>query len=254
MDDIQPVRHPYLSEQIYKIILKGISDGTYPPRSILPSENQFANEFDVSRPTIRAAISILVAKGFVKRSRGVGTFVADKPNFVSPLNQLLNVAEWITARGSKPGFRQLKSEIINADEELAEALRLETGSEIALIHKLFTADDEPIIYFINYIPVWVFQGTLTEDKMLKPGVTEPFFKFFSETCNHRVSYLSSIIRTELVEDIKLPEDFDLDHSNKTVLVIEDTGFDENDTPLFLSIEHLTKNAGPFHIVRYVDNI
>ena len=40
----------------------------------------------------------------------------------------------------------------------------------------------------------------------------------------------------------------------TALIIEDVGYNDDDTPLFLSIEHLVREASTFHVIRYVDNI
>ncbi len=157
MEQELPIRQPSLADQVYEIIVKGISNGTYSPGSLLPSENQLAERYNVSRPTIRAAFARLVERGFVKRQRGVGTFVAESPSIVNPLYQLLDVQERISARGFNPGFEQLKSEIIDADEEIAEKLNIEAGSPVLHIHKVFTADGEPIIMFVNFIPVGIFQ-------------------------------------------------------------------------------------------------
>ena len=63
MDNGLPIRQPSLADQVYEIIVNGISNGTYPPGSLLPSENQLAERFNVSRPTIRAAFARLVERG-----------------------------------------------------------------------------------------------------------------------------------------------------------------------------------------------
>lgn len=124
MDSSFPIRQPSLADQVYEIIVNGISNGTYPPGSLLPSENRLAERFNVSRPTIRAAFARLVERGYVKRQRGVGTFVADSPSIVNPLYHLLDVQERISARGFTPGFKQIESQIIEADKSLAEKTTL----------------------------------------------------------------------------------------------------------------------------------
>lgn len=254
MDNDFPVRQPSLSEQVYAIIVKGISNGTYPPGSLLPSENQLAERFNVSRPTIRSAFARLRERGYVKRQRGVGTYVADSPSIVNPLYQLLDVPERIAARGYTPGFLQLKAELIEAGDEIAEKLDIKPGSQVLNVHKVFTADGEPIILFINYIPVSIFQDCLSLEKALEPGATEPFFEFFASKCNHPVKYLASIIRPEVAKNIQLPEVFDFEDPYTPLLVIEDTGYDEDDNPIFLSYEHLVGDASLFHVIRQVGNI
>jgi GntR family transcriptional regulator len=68
-----------LYEQIAAILAARIADGTYPPRRRIPSEAGICDEFDVSRPTARAAIQLLVERGLVRTVRGKGTYVVDNP-------------------------------------------------------------------------------------------------------------------------------------------------------------------------------
>jgi GntR family transcriptional regulator len=254
MDNGLPVRQPSLADQVYDIIVNGISNGTYPPGSLLPSENQLAERFNVSRPTIRAAFARLVERGYVKRRRGVGTFVADSPSIVNPLYHLLDVQERIAARGFSPGFKQLDAQIIEADETLAEKLFFDIGSPILNVSKVFTADDEPIIMFVNYIPASLFQDCLTIEQALEPGITEPFFEFFSKQCGRSVKYLTSFIKPDVVKNHLLPDIFKFDDPNTPLLIIEDIGHDANDEPVFFSIEYLVGEASSFHVVRHVENI
>lgn len=66
-----------LYEQIAAIIAARIIDGTYPPKRRIPSEAGIVEEFDVSRPTARAAVQLLVERGLVVTVRGKGSYVAD---------------------------------------------------------------------------------------------------------------------------------------------------------------------------------
>ncbi|MER5916200.1 GntR family transcriptional regulator [Streptomyces sp. NPDC001982] len=68
-----------LYEQIAAILAARIADGTYPPRRRIPSEAGICDEFDVSRPTARAAVQLLVERGLVVTVRGKGTYVVDQP-------------------------------------------------------------------------------------------------------------------------------------------------------------------------------
>jgi GntR family transcriptional regulator len=249
-----PIRQPSLADQVYEIILKEISSGGYPPGSLLPSENQLAERFSVSRPTIRAAFARLLERGYVKRRRGIGTYVADLPSIVNPLYQLLDIHERITARGFTPGFKQLSAEITPADEYISTSLDIEKGSPVLNVHKIFTANEIPIIYFVNFVPVWVFEKSLSLEEAVRPGVTEPFFTFFSDLCKHPIRYLASTVKPQIMKNCLCADKFDFDDPDMMVLEIEDIGYNETDTPIFLSLEHLTKEASTLHIIRYVENI
>lgn len=65
-----------LYEQIASILAARITDGTYPPQRRIPSEAGIVDEFEVSRPTARAAVQLLVERGLVVTVRGKGSYVA----------------------------------------------------------------------------------------------------------------------------------------------------------------------------------
>jgi DNA-binding GntR family transcriptional regulator len=54
-----------------------IESGEYPPGAPLPSEQSLADQFGVTRPTVRQGLAELRATGVVKVVNGRGAFVAD---------------------------------------------------------------------------------------------------------------------------------------------------------------------------------
>lgn len=62
-------------EQIADVLAGRIADGTYALRSRIPAEAALTEEFEVSRPTVRRAVALLVDRGLVRTSRGKGTYV-----------------------------------------------------------------------------------------------------------------------------------------------------------------------------------
>ncbi len=56
-----------------------ILSGEWPPGSKLPSENELRRQLNISRSTIRQALSHAEAEGLIKKVPGKGTFVADAP-------------------------------------------------------------------------------------------------------------------------------------------------------------------------------
>jgi DNA-binding GntR family transcriptional regulator len=249
-----PVQNPPLADQVYEIILSSIFQGEYPPGSQLPSENQLAERYQVSRPTIRTAFSRLVELGYVVKKRGVGTFVTNSPNLVNPLYLSYNVLDRITSRGFEPGFKQVGAQIIPAGKNIADKLDVPLNSPVLNVQKLFTADAKPIIFFENYIPDHVYQSCVPENKLLQPGITEPFFQFFAHTCKSEVKFLTSIIHPELLSECDLPADFDIYDPLTTVLRVEDIGYNMENQPVFLSQEYLLNEASYFHVIRHVGNI
>ena len=66
-------------------------DGTYPANVRLPSERALAEQYEVSRNTIREALQRLVARGLLRSRRGAGVFVSDqlRTGTASPWGQLV---------------------------------------------------------------------------------------------------------------------------------------------------------------------
>ncbi len=73
--DNSPVRRVKLSEQIYDLIYRRIATGQYPEGGKLPSEAEFAQEFQASRPTVREALIALREDGVITSRHRVGYFV-----------------------------------------------------------------------------------------------------------------------------------------------------------------------------------
>ena len=249
-----PVQNPPLADQVYDIILKSILSGEFQQGSKLPSENELAELYQVSRPTIRTAFSRLGELGYVIKKRGVGTFVSNTPSIANPLYQSIDVMERISARGYKPGFKQLRSQIISADGILAEKLDVAAGSKVLNVQKIFTADEEPIIHFENFIPEGVYQDHYSDEEIIKPGVTEPFFKFFAHHCNQEVKFLTSVIHPVLIADCNLPAEFNNLDPSSPILSVEDLGYSTENSVLFMSKELLFRDAGHFHVIRQVGKI
>jgi DNA-binding GntR family transcriptional regulator len=254
MTENLPVQNPPLADQVYDIILKSILSGEFQPGSKLPSENELAELYQVSRPTIRTAFSRLGELGYVIKKRGVGTFVSNTPSIANPLYLSIDVMERISTRGFEPGFKQLGAQIIEANQDLAQKLDVAPGSRVLNVQKLFTADNDPIIYFENFIPELVYQDHISADKILAPGTTEPFFQFFANQCRQEVKFLTSIIHPELITNCQLPSNFDHLDPLTPVLAVEDLGYSNDNTVLFLSKEHLINDASYFYVIRHVGKI
>ena len=63
------------SDRLYEMI---VDEPRYTPGSKLPNENELSGALQVSRTTLREAISFLVAQGVLEIRRGKGTFVAEE--------------------------------------------------------------------------------------------------------------------------------------------------------------------------------
>ena len=59
--------------ELYDRIRKDIENGTYPPDSFLPTENELLELYQVSKTTIRHAVRLLREENLVEVRQGFGT-------------------------------------------------------------------------------------------------------------------------------------------------------------------------------------
>jgi GntR family transcriptional regulator len=112
------------------------------PGALLPSERVLAERFGVARMTVRRELDRLVADGLAYRVERQGTFVADAR--IVQTDALSSFSEDIVARGMTPGSRTLSQELVAADDAVAAALERPPGTPVVRIHRVRTADGEPI--------------------------------------------------------------------------------------------------------------
>jgi GntR family transcriptional regulator len=63
--------------QLKEELIKAVINGKYAPGEAIPSENELAASYSLSRPTVRQAIGELAKIGYLIKIKGKGTFVAD---------------------------------------------------------------------------------------------------------------------------------------------------------------------------------
>lgn len=84
------------ADRLYELIM---DEHRFAPGSKLPNENELSEALNVSRTTLREAISFLVAQGVLETYRGKGTFVArDLPDSAVDLTALSSLRSRVRAR------------------------------------------------------------------------------------------------------------------------------------------------------------
>lgn len=72
---IQQIKRNSISDQVFQQLERQMLSGEWKPGDKLPSENDLAADFGVSRMTVRQAIQKLTALGLLETRLGEGTFV-----------------------------------------------------------------------------------------------------------------------------------------------------------------------------------
>ena len=113
---------------IKQYIENHIASGNWPVGTRVPSENDLAASFSVSRMTARRALKELDDQGLLTRAPGLGSFVA-KPKALPPQVELPNVVENIQNFGIY-SCRIVGLERIQADMLMAQRMRVNMDDEL----------------------------------------------------------------------------------------------------------------------------
>ena len=134
-------------EEIYSALRTGIERGTYPFLSFLPSENSLADEFGISRNTVRKALQYLASQGYVQAMQGKGIQIIFRRHRTSHF--LLAGIESLAEAGRRLGIevrtRLLDSSTVTVDADLAQRSGLPEGASAIALKRLRFLDGRPAI-------------------------------------------------------------------------------------------------------------
>jgi GntR family transcriptional regulator len=136
--------------QLAAILRKKINENDWPPQSPIPSERQLELLYNVSRPTIRQAIELLIHEGYLYREHGKGTFVMPR-KLQKGLLELTSFSEDLLKRGIKPGQQILEMAYEIAPDDVLHKLELSEGTKALRILRVRLGDGVPIGLQTSYV-------------------------------------------------------------------------------------------------------
>jgi len=140
-------------QQLRRYLRASIRSGELAADTQLPPERVLAEFTDVSRVTVRRAISALADEGLVEQRRGAGTFVRPQvEKLEQSLSSLVSFSENIRLRGQKPSSRVLQRGLFMPDINEFLILGLTQASRVARIKRLRFADDTPLAIETSTVP------------------------------------------------------------------------------------------------------
>ncbi len=148
--------------QIRKSLREDIINKVLVPGQKIPSEDELAAQFGVSRMTVRQGISDLIDEGLLYRRHGVGTFVA-QPHLERDHTRLTSFIESAKKEGMDVRVEVLIADILPAKLKAARSLALNEGDLVIRVKTLRFVAGLPITVHDAYIPYKLFPQLLQED-------------------------------------------------------------------------------------------
>jgi GntR family transcriptional regulator len=137
--------------RIEELLMERIESGAPPVGERLPSERELAEDFGVSRMTVRQALGALEARGLIERGVGRGTFVrAVKVDH--DLTRVAGFSELVERQGLVPGARLITVEDTVPPGAVAAALELQEGQLAVRVRRVRLGSGVPLGLEDSWLP------------------------------------------------------------------------------------------------------
>ena len=167
---------------VRKAIREKIDNGEWCVGYKLPREMELCGMFEVSRTTVRRALSELDREGLIRRVKGTGTFVSRPQLFDKTTFFIKSFAEELKAQGLTVVSEVLEQRTVQSNGRVAAVLEIPDGSPVLKLKRLRysreTSTDGPITLTTSYFPMNVgnmlqsvdFESVSLYDAMRKYGI------------------------------------------------------------------------------------
>ncbi|WP_158780638.1 GntR family transcriptional regulator [Pantoea sp. BAV 3049] len=144
--------------QVSEWIRENVYKGELDTGDRIPSENQLMEILNVSRGTVKKAVTLLVNEGLLVQVQGKGTFVKSENISYSLGEGLLSFAESLESQNLKFNTQVVTSRIEPATKQVASKLRVEVGEPILYLERLRSVEDEKVMLIENRINMKLCPG------------------------------------------------------------------------------------------------
>lgn len=240
-----PFKKKNLSDEVKSYLYEYIKKMDIKFNTKLPSEDSIAQSLGVSRVTVRKALTDLEQEGIVFRIHGKGTFVNPEA-----LQMNINIAlgtdfeQMIINSGYKAKVEIVNFQIKFAGFNIADKLQIEDDDSIAVVEKVFYADENPAIFCIDMFPVDIIEGQITDEE-IKLSVFELLRKKAGKIVSWDKIELQVLTKKQISSQYKHIDCM----GNDAFLNIEAINYDHENNPVLYNLEFHDTNYIRFNTIR-----
>jgi GntR family transcriptional regulator len=240
-----------LDQRVAEQLREMIMEGKLGPETQLPKEPDLSSLLNVSRSTIRSALTILEQGGFILRRWGVGTFIARNPPTYNNLNINSGVTQLIRSSGAEPGCVETLITTRGASEHIANRLSIDPGTSIVVLERVRLANDRRTVFTQDYLPQALFCSGENEISLSEIrdflDKHQSMYAFLHERCaidiHHGIAWIRPLLAEGYVaEKLELPR-------GSSILHLEQVEFMPDGVPFALADEYYVADAFTFSVYR-----
>jgi len=178
----KPIKKSYVSNQVYEQIKQAVINGEWAPGTKIPSENELAKMFSVSRISIREALHKLVTLGILETKHGEGTYVMELksalimnsliPMLVLDKTDMLQILEFrrimevesarlAALRADEAGIEKLQT-LLNSMHTSRDNLSRHSNDDLSFHFQIAQMTQNSVIIKVNFILKDILASVLQE--------------------------------------------------------------------------------------------
>lgn len=213
-----------LYRQLDAIMRQKVLSGEWSPNEIIPSENELAKLYGLSRMTARMVVTQLTQEGLLYRVHGKGTFVAEKKITAKSLSYV-GIREQMEEMGYNTTTRILRLQRCSASKKIAERFNLDVEEPFCTIERLRLLDGQPFSLHYTYIPSFLCPG-LEKHDLSGRQLCDILREEYGLVRQHVVETLESIGATKYESDmLEVKKDFHLLMLKNFISATDDVPFE-----------------------------
>ncbi|MBI5196198.1 MAG: GntR family transcriptional regulator [Nitrospirae bacterium] len=163
MEKLIDREHPLkLYVQLYEILRGKIESGEWSVYTQIPTEEELCKTYEISKATVRLAISEMVRQGYLRRQQGKGTFVC-KRIIPEGLSMLTSFKELMLEAGIIFTTKVLAQTVMMPTDDISLKLDVHDDKHVIYLKRLRLVDNEPVLLQETYIPHHICPPLLDED-------------------------------------------------------------------------------------------
>lgn len=216
---------------VYETITQWLKDGKYKPGDKLPGENVLAEQFKVSRGTLRQAMLLLQEDGLISNHQGKGNIVLSNHDVkAGGLEKIGNpiidfCLQPVDEKVSTIGFQP-------ATQKHQEVLKLRPSSIVAVIDITYYSQKMPVGFAMVYMPYSILEKS-NVDLENTDSVYEYYMKLLTSSGIYSDTKLRMRkARERLANILEIPEE-------EAILILEEELYTQYDTPVLSQKIYMT---------------
>jgi len=203
--------------QVAELLKSKIIAGEYKLGERLPRELTLAENYNVSRITIRSALDLLANEGVIIKKQGKGTFVTNKSKTVS-MDSVQGFYSLLVQNGGNLSTKLKNITIGLPTEEIQDVLEIEENTNILTMERLYIVNEQPFALTKTYFFKEVYLNKEDTKSLTAYGILVE--KLDEVPCSAR--YNLSIISgsRDIRESLNLTEESPIQLLKRTTLNME----------------------------------